>query len=190
MKQSHLFVYALFIVLSLGVSLTACRDKSGASDTQTTIDAAVAATANAQQAIQATIAAGVAATDTAQATPPAEEAVATPVVISQTINATTSQTTTVRATPTAPQDYSTLSEEELVALIEQAVAQAAAVTTQYSTAAVNATADDTVTPEEAQTVEVYVNTAKEAVNTAEQAMAAYYELYYDLALARISHIKN
>jgi hypothetical protein len=179
MKRINLSDYVLLSVLVLGILLTACRAATDETNTQATINAAVAATTNAQQAIEATIAVAVAATGTAQATPPAETAVATPVIVSQTINLT--QTTTVNTTPMAAQDYTTLSEEELVALIEQAVAQAAVATSQYSTETTNATADDTVTAEEAQAVEVYVNTAEAAVNTAEEALVAYYELYYDLA---------
>jgi hypothetical protein len=180
MKRINLSSYILLTVLVLGLLLTGCRTARSEPNTQATIDAAVAATANAQQSVEATIAAAVAATAAAQATPPAPTAVATPVVINQTINLT--QTTTVNPTPVAAQDYTTLSEEELVALIEQSVAQAAAATSQYSTETANATADDTVTTEEAQTVEVYVQAADEAINTAEEAMAAYYELYYDLAV--------
>ncbi|HEX9926096.1 MAG TPA: hypothetical protein VGD99_25800 [Anaerolineae bacterium] len=194
MKQSNPFVYVLFIVLLLGMSLTACRGTAGTPDTQATVDAAVAATANADQSVQATIAAAVEATGAAQAAVLAdgasETASATPVVISQTIAITTVQTTTVDTTATETQDYTALSEEELVALIEQTVAQAAAATTQSSTVTSEATADDTVTPEEAQTVEVYVNTAEASVDAATAALDAYYELYYALAVETQAEIEE
>lgn len=180
MKRIYLSGPVLLIVLTLGLWLTGCQTAPAQPNTQATIDAAVAATASAQQAIQATIAAAVAATTVAQPAPPLPTTVPTPVVINQTINLT--QTTTVNPTPAATQDYTTLSEEELVALIEQSVTEAVAATNQYSTETATATADDTVTSEEVQTVEVYVNGAEEAINAAEEAMAAYYQLYYDLAV--------
>jgi len=146
-------------ILGLTLLLAACGSHTLATpDTQSTIDAAVAGTATAQVSIQATIDAAVLATATAQAT------IAIP---------------TPPATPSA--EYITLTEEELAALIDQAVADAAAATEASSTATTQATADNVVTQEEVVVIEVQVTSAEEAIAYAEELLAAYYGLYGELA---------
>ncbi|MBN1260193.1 MAG: hypothetical protein JXB35_05890 [Anaerolineae bacterium] len=136
------------------IAFVACNALGGAPtpDTQATIDAAVAATATAQAAIQSTIDAAVYATATAQA------AVATPEV-----------------------EVVQLTEEELAALIDEAVAEAAAATETCSDAATSATSDDAVTQEEVVAVEISLAGAEEAIAYAEELIDLYYGLYGELA---------
>lgn len=143
------------LIAMLSVGLAACgTPQVSTPDTQATIEAAVAATSTAQANLQATIDAAVQATATAQA---------------------------ALVTPTPSVEYVTLTEEELAALIDQAVADAAAATAASSTATTQATADDTVTQEEVTTIEVQVTGAEEAIAYAEELLNAYYGLYGDLA---------
>ncbi|MCA9936053.1 MAG: hypothetical protein H6662_06560 [Ardenticatenaceae bacterium] len=123
---------------------------------QATIDTAVAATAAADANMNATIEAAV---DSAleEAT-----AAATPVPV---------DTTT----------YVTMTEDELAAAIDQAVAEAVTATNTTGEAAANATADGAITTEEVQTIEVYVSGAEEAVALAEELIDLYYAQYGELA---------
>ena len=151
--MKHIVLCAL--VLSLLVLSTACGNNPLATpDTQSTIDAAVAGTATAQANIQATIDAAVQATATANA---------------------------ALVTPTPSAEYVTMTEEELAALIDQAVADAAAATQASAEATTQATADDALTQEEVTTIEVQVAGAEEAIAYAEELLNAYYGLYGELA---------
>ena len=78
-----------------------------------------------------------------------------------------------------------MTEEELAALIDQAVAEATAASQQYSTATMEATADDTVTQEEVVYVYEYYAYADEAIAYAEELIEAYYYYYGDLATETI-----
>ncbi|MCI0521887.1 MAG: hypothetical protein L0Z70_16705, partial [Chloroflexi bacterium] len=134
-------------------------------DTQATVNAAIAATgaaqANATAAaanVQATIDAAVAATAAAQ--PP-----------------------TPTAGPTV--EYVEMTEEELEALINQAVNEAVAESTAAGAAATQASADNTVTQEEVDTVEVVVTGAEEAIAYANELVEAYYALYGELAVESV-----
>ncbi|MFQ5612653.1 MAG: hypothetical protein ACE5H9_11030 [Anaerolineae bacterium] len=180
-NSRHLFAVILLILLTLACGLSSTATTS---NPQATIDAAVAATGNAQAAVQATIDAAVQATAEAGST----EAGA-PVVISQTI-------TVVEPTPaatTAPEtsdEYVTMTEEELVAAIDQAVAEAVAATEESTTATADATADATLTEEEVQTVEVYVSGAEEAVAAAEELIMLYYDLYGEQAAETLATVEE
>jgi hypothetical protein len=123
-------------------------------DTQATIEAAIAATANTQASIQATIDTSVAAT--AIAMPPTP----TPGPTVETINMT---------------------EEELAALIDQSVQAAVAATQETSSAATQATADNTVSSDELEALYNYYYLADEAVALADEYIGAYYDMYADLA---------
>jgi hypothetical protein len=83
-----------------------------------------------------------------------------------------------------------MSEEELAALIDQAVTEAILATEQYSTATTDATADSTVTPEEVQTIEVYVAGAEEAIALAEELIYIYYDLYGAMATETVAAIEE
>ncbi len=118
-------------IILLIIALSACRSAQPTPDTQATVNAAIAATGTAQASLQATIDAAVKATVTAA------------------------------PTPTPSVQYVTMSEEELAALIDQAVAEAITATQQCSTATTTATADGAVTQEEVNTVQVYLVDAEE-----------------------------
>ncbi|MFQ6100821.1 MAG: hypothetical protein ACE5OS_06250 [Anaerolineae bacterium] len=150
-------------ILTLAVSLliiaaVACGTASPTAtpDTQATIGVAIAATSTAQAGVQATIDAAVQATSTALPT----------------------------RTPSA--EYVTMTEEELAALIDQAVAEATAATQECSTTTTETTADGTVTQEEADALETYVTDAEEAIAYAEELIYAYYDLYGELATETIT----
>jgi hypothetical protein len=87
---------------------------------------------------------------------------------------------TIAPTPT-PMDYVTMSEEELAALIDQAVAEAVVSTQQSSAATTSATTDGTVTQQEAAALVAYAMNAEQAIAYAEELIDAYYGLYADLA---------
>jgi hypothetical protein len=93
-------------------------------------------------------------------------------------------------TPTAEPavDYVNLTEEELAALIDEAVAEAVAATEQTATAVNGTTSDDTVTTEEVTYVYEYYYYADYYVQYAEELMAEYYSLYSDLATDMITEL--
>ena len=164
-------------------------------DNQATISAAVAATA--QVAIQATIAAGVQGTATALATAatsvatPTTQTTATPATLPQATPSVAAPPPTAAINPTPiPPDYNALTEEELAALIDQAVAEAVVATQQASTTTTSATADDTVSQQEAQTVEVYVNGAEAAIAYADELITAYTGIYGELAVETVSLLQE
>jgi hypothetical protein len=159
-------IRSLLIVLTLAVLViaSACNVSADAAptatpDIQATIDAATLATSTAGMAVQATVDSAVQAT--VQALPP---------------------------TPTAgPEiDYVTLSEEELEALIDEAVTEAVEATQYSYTATTQATSDGTVTAEEVEQVESYIYWSEEAIAEAEELIDAYYGLYADLAYETIA----
>ena len=88
-------------------------------------------------------------------------------------------------TPGPTVDYVNLSEEELAALIDQAVAEAVAATEQTTTAVTSTTSDSAMTTEEVAYVYDYYYYADYYVQTAEDLMAEYYSLYSDLATQMI-----
>jgi hypothetical protein len=154
-KVTTLFlIFAVLLTATLACSTGAPTSPTSTPDAQATIDAAIAATANAQAGMQATIDASIA--STAIAMPP------TP-------------------TPGPTVEYVTMTEEELAALIDQAVADAVAATQQTSSAATQATSDNTVTEDELAYIYGYYYLADEAIDLAEEYINAYYGLYADLA---------
>jgi hypothetical protein len=78
-----------------------------------------------------------------------------------------------------------MTEEELEAMIDQAVNEAVAATEQASAATSDVTADDTVTYDEAEAVEVYVAGAEQAIAYADELIGVYYDLYGELAVETI-----
>ena len=164
----------LFIVGSLALLfLTACGGRPGAAaDMQNAIDIAVAATVTAQANMQAAIDAAVAATATAQATSvtPASTPAATP-----------TPTPAPLATPTPSVEYVTMTEEELAALIDEAVNEAVAASQEAANAADEAADDGDVSSDEAQTIEVYIQLSEETIAYAEELIDAYQEQYGETA---------
>ena len=101
-------------------------------------------------------------------------------------NALTAMPATPTPGPTV--EYVTLTEEELAALIDQAVAEAIAATEQTTNNVYYVTEDDTVTTEEVEYVYSYYYYADYYVDYAEQLMAEYYNLYSDLAYEMINEL--
>ncbi len=164
--------FTLVLVVSLlAAALPACNATGSAPtpDTQATVNAAVAATGTAQASMKATVDAAVKATTAAQS-----KATATPTLVPA------AKAPTAAPTPT-PINAVTMSEEELAALIDQAVAEAVTLTQASSTATTSATADGTITLQEAAALVVYAANAEQAIAEAEELIDAYYGLYADLA---------
>jgi len=87
-------------------------------------------------------------------------------------------------------EYVNLTEEELAALIDDAVAEAVAATEQAATVVTNTTTDDAVTTEEVAYVYEYYYYADYYVEYAEELMAEYYDLYGDLATDMITELNT
>lgn len=169
MKSKLIFIsiILLLVFLSLACESTAKVPPTETTvDTQATIEAAVAATANAETSMQATISASVAGTSTAQPPQP---------------TSTISEPQPPIPTPTPSVEYVTLTEEELAALIEQSVNEAVAASEQASSATTQATSDNTLTAEEVAMMEAYYLATEEAIYLADEAIGAYYDLYAELA---------
>jgi hypothetical protein len=158
-------VLILLTVITFLVFLGACT-RASTGDPQATIDAAVKATSDAQQAVQATIEAAVKSTAQAQTTqqPAATSMQATPALQSQ---------PTAQPTP----DYASMSEEELAALIDEAVNQAMTDYAAASTAVTQATSDGTVTNEEAAATTTSVSYVNYEIAHAEELIKTYYDYY-------------
>lgn len=101
-------------------------------------------------------------------------------------NALTAMPATPTPGPTV--EYVTLTEEELAALIDQAVAEAIAATEQTTTAVYTTTTDDAVTSEEVVYVYDYYYYADYYVEYAEDLIDEYYTLYSDLAYEMIAEL--
>jgi hypothetical protein len=165
-KTIPFLLTALLVLLSLACGQgapTAQPRSSTTPNTQATVNAAVAATAQAQSNVQATVVSAV--TATVGALPPT-------------------------ATPIPTPDAYTLSEEELEAMINEAVNQAVAATTQATTATTQATADESLSSEEVDTVEVYVYGADQAIAYAEELLEVYYQVYGDLAIEVLDELSQ
>ncbi|MBN2549010.1 MAG: hypothetical protein JXB15_07630 [Anaerolineales bacterium] len=166
-KTIPLFLLSLLVILALACGSSAPTAAPAAAtstpNNQATIDAAIAATASAQAGMQATIDAAIMAT--AALAPPT-------------------------ATPGPTVEYVELTEEELEALINQAVNEAVAATTQASTSTTQATSDDAMTSDEVQTVEVYVQGAEQAIAYAEELLEVYYSLYGELATESLAALQE
>jgi len=143
----------LRIVLSVIVlaSMMLACGQSGETASQDAVNTAVAGTQQAQALAQATV--------------------------------NSSALTAMPATPTPGPtvEYVNLTEEELAALIDQSVAEAVAATEQTTTAVTTTTSDSTVTADEVDYLYDYYYYADYYVQTAEDLMTEYYNLYGDLA---------
>lgn len=105
-----------------------------------------------------------------------------------TVNSTTLTAMPATPTPGPTVEYVTLTEEELAALIDQAVAEAVAATEQTTTAVYYTTTDDAVTTEEVVYVYDYYYYADYYVEYAEDLIEEYYALYSDLAYEMIAEL--
>jgi hypothetical protein len=93
-------------------------------------------------------------------------------------------------TPGPTVDYVNMSEEDLAALIDQAVAEAVTATEATTTAVTSTTSDNAVTTDEVTYVYDYYDNAEYYVQSAEDMMAEYYNLYSDLASQMIVEMNS
>jgi D-arabinose 1-dehydrogenase-like Zn-dependent alcohol dehydrogenase len=105
-----------------------------------------------------------------------------------TVNANALTAMPATPTPGPTVEYVTLTEEELAALIDQAVAEAVAATEQTTATVYYATEDDAVTSDEVEYVYGYYYYADYYVEYAEDLIAEYYALYSDLAYEMIAEL--
>ena len=105
-----------------------------------------------------------------------------------TVNADTLTAMPATPTPGPTVEYVTLTEEELAALIDQAVAEAVAATEQTTTTVYYVTEDDAVTTDEVEYVYGYYYYADYYVAYAEELIYEYYELYSDLAYEMVAEL--
>ncbi|HEC23433.1 MAG TPA: hypothetical protein ENI95_11015 [Chloroflexi bacterium] len=162
MNPGRYLPMALLLVLTLTVP--ACSQPGAPADepdVDATVNAAIQATDMADLVMQATIDAAVEATAAALPTP-------TP------------------PPPPETEEYVTMSEEELAALIEEAVAEATAASEEYSEATQDISSDDTITQEEIVYVYDYYYAVEEAIAYAEELLDAYYYYYGDLSTEAIA----
>lgn len=148
---THSLVVLILALLASGCGGAAQPASQSTPDVQATVDAGVQATAAAQAAMQATIDASVQATAQAIGTP----------------------------APTV--EYVTMTEEELAALIDEAVAEAIAASSETTQATTQATSDNTVTAEEVEYIYGYYYPAYEDLYYALELIYAYEEYYGELA---------
>lgn len=105
-----------------------------------------------------------------------------------TVNSNTLTAMPATPTPGSTVEYVTLTEEELAALIDQAVAEAIAATEQTTSNVYYVTGDDAVTTEEVAYVYEYYYYADYYVEYAEDLIDEYYALYSDLAYEMIAEL--
>ena len=152
------------VLIAMLFLMSACTTNSTAEvDLEATANAIAAATMTAQAANDAAVDSAVQATVTAMAPQP------TPVEVYE------------------------LTEEELAALIDQAVAEAIAASEEAAAQTVAATADATVTDQEASDITYVVVSAEDALDYANELLAYYYSLYdgaaVDEAVASLNEIE-
>ena len=107
-----------------------------------------------------------------------------------TVNANVLTAMPATPTPGPTIDYVTLTEEELAALIDEAVAEAVTATEATTTAVTTSTYDDAVTTEEVTYVYDYYYYADYYVEYAEDLLAQYYALYGELASEMIVELNG
>ena len=171
------------IVLILGLILvltTACGSSEPTTtpglseqDIAATVDASVQATGVAEANMAATVDAAVQATNAAAPQP-------TDLPPTEPPPAPTEVPVVVAPTPLPPQptpDVTTMTEEELAAAIDAAVAEALAASEAATTTSTDAASDGTLTVEETVAVEIMLTNAEEAILLAEELIALYYQVY-------------
>jgi len=196
----------VFLMLLIAILPTGCaRD---AAPSQEAISTAIVATQQADARAQATLNAAIltalpptatpaptALAKAASATPTPAPAATAKAASAAPILAPTVAPAAAPATPTPGPTpaYVTLTEEQLAALIDAAVAEAIAATDEATSAVYTSTADDTVTAEEVTYVTNYYTTADYYAESAEELLEVYYDLYDELAdemLAELSAIEE
>ncbi len=177
-----------FLMLLIAFLLTGCAPN--ATPSPEAINTAIAATQQADARTQATIQAAVLTALPPTATPApttlAKTTAATPApaVPAPTAAATRAPTVAPAAPTAAPAptpEYVALTEEQLAALIDEAVAEAVAASSTAAAVVYASTADDAVTGEEVTYIYNYYTYANSNLESAEELLAAYYDLYDELA---------
>lgn len=184
-------MHSVFITLiGLLLATVACQRTTTlpTPNTEATIQAAVAATGTAQLSNQATIEAAVAATTAAQNVPAAVVTQTRP-IDNQSAIADAPVPPPVIITPVPAEQYLTMTEEELATLVNQAVTTAALAAEQSAQAATSATADETLTPEEVQSIEVSLTGTGEALAYADELVSVYTDLYDDLTTEAVTELQ-
>ena len=180
-KLIPVLVIALLVNMSIAcgssVAATAPAAPTATPDSQATINAAIAATSTAQVNLQATVDASVAATSSA----------AVPTAVNTSVAAATIAVPPT-ATPVPPVDAVTLSEEELQAMIDQAVEEAVAASTQASASTAQYTTDNDLTYDEVEAMYVYLYAAEQALAYADELIQAYYGVYGELAYETVDYL--
>lgn len=165
MKKTTVLVLPLILIMIIGLACKGSASKQPTEpatntpqptvNTQDTVDSAVAATSTMQSSYQGAVSTSVAATVTAM--PPVP-------------------------TPMSTETYVTLTEEELEALINTSVQDAATATTQASTAASQAAADGVITEDELVMLYSYWIYADDLIVYADELIEAYNDVYNELAV--------
>lgn len=170
--MNRLSILFYFLGLLAMFPLGGCQkasDPTPAINSEATISAAVNATSNAQAAFSATLDAAVKATQAAQPT----------IASASAANKTATPKPGATATPSV--SYVTMTEEELAALIDQAVKEAVAATTTATTTTTTSTSDSSLTTAEVQALTAAAATAQTEINQALALAQAYYDLYAEIA---------
>ncbi|MFZ5904801.1 MAG: hypothetical protein ACOYZ8_14740 [Chloroflexota bacterium] len=105
-----------------------------------------------------------------------------------TVNASVLTAMPATPTPGPTVEYVTMTEEELAALIDEAVNEAVTATEATTTAVTTTTSDDAVTTEEVVYIYEYYYYADYYVQYAEELLAQYYALYGELAYEMIAEM--
>ena len=184
MKPRFILICGLWLIVLF--ALVGCSNAKPTVDAQATINAAVQATTVAQANAQATVDFMVKQTVAAQPTQPPT---ATPAVVKTTAATTGATPTKVPATVTPSVTYVTMTEEELAALIDQAVKEATAATTTASTTTTTYAADGTLTTQEVEAMILAASAAQTEIAQAESAVQAYYDLYGAMAAETLATLQ-
>jgi len=192
------------VMVILGMTVSCGRSRTqptAAPNVAATVRAAIAATASVPPTpdVEATVQAAVSATAASVPPTPNAEATVNAAVqataqtessIEATVQAAVQATVAAAPTPIPSEQYVMMSEEELEAAIDQAVAEAVAATQSASAATTQAASDDALTQEELILLETYAQYADEMIAYSEELINAYYQLYADLATETIAVLQQ
>lgn len=179
----------LMVIVSVMLIVAACGSPAKPASDQA-VNAAVQGTLQAQQNTAATVDAAVKATSAAQPKPTtAPQAIPAPQATAMPQATAVPQPTAVPPTPVPTEQYVAMTEEELAALIDQAVAEAVAASTAASTSTTTATSDDALTQAEVDALIAAVNYAYAYLDAATATIEAYYDLYGELATETVAALQ-
>jgi hypothetical protein len=181
--QRIIFLLPCLFIL---VTLLGCANAKSTPDAQATINAAIQATSAAQANVQATIDAAVKATAAAQ---PTSAPTPTPNKPASGAATATTATKAPAATPVPTVNATTMTGEELDALIDQAVKEAVTATNTATTQTATYAADGTLTPQEVAAMQAAVTASQTEINQALALTQSYYDLYAELATETLNTLK-